>query len=242
MNMKLIGSNKGFGVGSAVVVLGIVLAALYAIQMRTSTAFKAGSYDEQLQGIEAIKRTIRKSLDCGQTLGIAPSPTPPAKESCASFAGLRPIKNTAGDTLDFSPFKISVGCEKNMLIAKITSGPKNMLLKNQKWEDTKLGKDIFSGSEEICRSYFDPAYPFTWKIGGTYMVNNLWAGTDKFCRHKNPATLDCSCPKNYSKNRTYEFYNKGCGTNGNPGYYQDSGAGDKSPNCSVVQYVCISWM
>ena len=151
------------------------------------------------------------------------------------------IKNSSGDKLDFSPFEIKAACEGNFLKVKITNGPKIGGRKVQDWSQTKIAKDIFLGTEELCRAYFDPAYPYTWKVGGNYMINNLWdEASGKRCRHKNLVTGDCNCPEGYAENSTYEFFNGGCGAgSGRPSYYGDSG--DKVPNCSVIQYICVAW-
>lgn len=41
-------------------------------------------------------------------------------------------------------------------------------------EQAIIAKDLFNGTEEFCRSYFEDEYPYTWEIAGNYMVNNLW--------------------------------------------------------------------
>lgn len=44
-------------------------------------------------------------------------------------------------------------------------------------EQAIIAKDLFNGTEEFCRSYFEDEYPYTWEIAGNYMVNNLWEQT-----------------------------------------------------------------
>lgn len=233
-------SNTGSGLLTAIIVLAIGTLVMMGVQKQTSTAYKMTTYDEQLQAIEGIKRTIRDNLHCGKTLGIPMSKEPPPKNSCAGYAGLMDIKDSGGNVLNFSSFEIKTGCENDFLKVKIVAGPKIGGRKTQDWSDTAVAKDLFNGTEEFCRAYFDNAYPYTWLTAGNLMVNNLWEGTSKYCRHKNSATGDCTCPEGFARRPTYDFYNNGCGAgSGRPSYYGDSG--DKVPKCSVQQFICVAW-
>ena len=234
--------DKGSGILTAIMGISIGTLVMMGVQLQTSTAYKLTTYDEQLQALEGIKRNIRENLDCRRTLNI-PGTGRPSKQACLSSP--RSIKNSAGKVLNFGDFEIKAACEDKHLKIKITKGPEIGGRKTQNWSDTSIAKDLFNGTEEFCRSYFEDEYPYTWKIAGNYMVNNLWDGTEKYCRHKNPATGACECPEGFEKYRTYEFVNGACRPgSGRPGYYADSdsgGSGSKVPNCSVIQYICIAW-
>ena len=168
-------SERGAGLITAIMVVAVGTLVLFGIQKKTSNVYKMTTYDEQLQALEGIKRTIRDNLHSWSNLGDPNvKKTPPPKYSCSAYSSAMDIKNSSGDKLDFSPFEIKAACEGNFLKVKITNGPKIGGRKVQDWSQTKIAKDLFLGTEELCRAYFDPAYPYTWKVGGNYMINNLW--------------------------------------------------------------------
>ena len=239
---KLLSSKKGFGIGSAILALGVGLLAFTVISDRTSFLMKASSFDEQMQALIAIKRTIKNSIDCMQTLDIKwDGKSKPGPPLCI---GNMTIKNIAGDPLNFGDFDIKAKCEGNELKIKIISGPPIQTNKKLKWSQTKEGKDLIPDTK-LCGSFLPGSgVPHTFEIGGIFMVNNLWKGTSKYGRHKNKVTDDYNCPEEFGKRAIYEFDNTGCGDDKKPGYYLDDvndQSKSKKPNCSVIQYVCYRW-
>ena len=118
-------------------------------------------------------------------------------------------------------------CDGNELLFKVLSGPKR---RNQKqaWSKTKYGKDIFTGTSEFCREFFDPDVPLNWILGG-YFTEYVKGG----CEHPNMVTSGCSCPTGFQKFRTLDFVDEGC--------QADFFDQNFSPKCGAIQYSCLKF-
>ena len=186
---------------------------------------------ETIREISAFQRKIARKMNCAKTLNYAYSAAS-AKLSCSAYANKNLIPKTEeGKEMVFgvgsSAWGVVGNCDGNELIFKVNKGPKRR--KNfQNWSSTKYGKDLFMGTSEFCKEFFDPDTPLQYQVGG-YYVEYVKGG----CRHENFLSGGCSCEKSYKSNRTLDFYDKECATD----FFDE----DFKPECGAYQFSCFKF-
>lgn len=186
---------------------------------------------ETIREISAIKRKIARKMHCANTLNFSFSASG-SSLSCSAYASANLVPKTKeGKNMVFgvgtSAWNVVGNCDGDELIFKVTGGPKRNK-KAQNWSSTKYGKDLFIGSSEFCKEYFDPDTPLKYLIGG-YYAEYVNGG----CRHPNSLTGGCSCPSDYKSYKTLDFIDVGCQTD----FFDQKFL----PQCGAIQYSCLKF-
>ncbi len=143
----------------AIAFMGLLAAGMSTIMGR---GFNAQAKLTAGSELEAIKFSLLRTLDCNNTLNTTPSgPT----LSCGSYP-LVPLRRRGSPNsavLDINPsdkvgrWTVRAGCSGNEIIVKATR-PGNDPLSGRPWSNIPEASDLFRGTSDLCREYFDPSY------------------------------------------------------------------------------------
>ncbi|MBC7530840.1 MAG: hypothetical protein H7318_04615 [Oligoflexus sp.] len=182
-------SESGNAILSVLVAIGIFGILSTNMTTTNNNSMKASKAVSYRQDLETIRKTISSRLDCKQTLNITPGSTLPL--SCKPRPQLR-LKRMDGNPIGSNPNKIGdwtvkAVCEGSELIIKATN-PGSDPLTGRPLNDTssnatgtKVSDDLFGGSSDFCRSFYDLAAT---SCSGTYDIYKGSRRGNKLCCRK----------------------------------------------------------
>jgi type II secretory pathway pseudopilin PulG len=192
--MSLVSTMVGLAIAG---ILALVLAQMIVNAKKTSRAIQ-NDVD-----LNMTKMTIMNRIDCIKTLGITSTTTLPL--NCTEFSSvtLKSHTNTViAPSGKLGPWNIAAKCTANELIVK-ASRSGNDPLTGKLYSSLPAATDIFRGTSDFCRQYFEPSYPVRYvKVKTTGIAYNPGPGASNKCDitgASHPfATGFAACPSGYT--------------------------------------------